>query len=178
MPSSPSRIGVIVASVLAARIAERFGARPVLTAGLLIAAGGLGLLTQISVNGTYLADVLPGSMLLALGIGLAFVPLTIAATANVPQEDAGLASGILNTSQQIGGALGLAILATLAASRTASYVGPKAEALVAGYQLAYLAGAILLACGAVLAAILLRGVVIRTGDDPAEQGAGAVVEQL
>jgi hypothetical protein len=142
----------------------------VLTAGLLIAAAGLGLLTQVSVGGTYLGDVLPGSLLLALGIGMAFVPLTIAATANVPDEDAGLASGILNTSQQIGGALGLAILATLAADRTASFAGPAPEALVAGYQRAYLAGAILLAAGAVLSAVLLRGVSIKTGDGPIVSG--------
>ena len=92
--------------------------------------------------------------------------MTIAATANVPDQDAGLASGILNTSQQIGGALGLAILATLAADRTASFTGPAPEALVAGYQVAYLAGAILLAAGALLSAVLLRGVTIRTAGGP------------
>jgi MFS family permease len=166
----PITLGVIVAAGLAARVAERLGVRPVLTAGLLIAAAGLGLLTQVSVGGTYLGDVLPGSLLLALGIGMAFVPLTIAATANVPDEDAGLASGILNTSQQIGGALGLAILATLAADRTASFAGPAPEALGAGYQRAYLAGAILLAAGAVLSAVLLRGVSIKTGDGPIVSG--------
>jgi EmrB/QacA subfamily drug resistance transporter len=166
----PITLGVIVAAGLAARVAERIGVRPVLTTGLLVGAAGLGLLTQVSVDGSYLADVLPGSILLALGIGMAFVPLTIAATANVPDSDAGLASGILNTSQQIGGALGLAILGTLAAGRTASFAGPAPEALVAGYQRAYLAGAILLAVGAVLSAVLLRGVAIKTGDEPIVSG--------
>jgi MFS family permease len=166
----PITLGVIVAAGLAARVAERIGVRPVLTTGLLVAAAGLGLLTQVSVDGTYLADVLPGSILLALGIGMAFVPLTIAATANVPDSDAGLASGILNTSQQIGGALGLAILGTLAAGVTRSFDGPAPEALVAGYQRAYLAGAILLAAGAILSAVLLRGVTIRTGGEPILSG--------
>jgi len=168
----PITLGVIVAAGLAARIAERVGVRPVLSVGLLIAAAGLMLLTQVSVGGSYLADVLPGSLLLALGIGSAFVPLTIAATANVPDGDAGLASGILNTSQQIGGALGLAVLATLAADRTASLAGPAPEALVAGYQRAYLAGAILLAAGAILASVLLRGVTIKTAGDPIAAGHG------
>jgi EmrB/QacA subfamily drug resistance transporter len=164
----PVTFGVMAASGLAGRLAQRLGARPVLGIGLLVAAAGLGLLTQVSVDGTYLADVLPGSLLMAFGLGLAFVPLTLAATANVENEDAGLASGIMNTSQQIGGALGLAVLSTLAADRTASFVGPQAEALVAGYQRAYLAGAILLAVGALLALLLLRRVAIRTGDAPAE----------
>jgi len=162
----PVTLGVIAASGLSARLAERLGVRPVLVTGLLVAAVGLGLLTQVSVDGTYVADVLPGSLVLALGIGLAFVPLTIAGTANVADRDAGLASGILNTSQQVGGALGLAVLATLAANRTASFGGPPEAALVAGYQRAYLAGAVLLAVGAALAYWLLRGASIKTGDRP------------
>ena len=162
----PVTLAVVVASALSARLVERLGARPVLAAGLLIGAGGLGLLTQVSVDGSYAADMLPGSLVMAIGIGLAFVPLTIAATANVGERDAGLASGILNTSQQIGGALGLAVLATIAAERTASFGGTPAAAAVAGYRAAYLAGAILLAVGAGLALWLLRGVAIKTGDRP------------
>ena len=115
----------------------------------LIAVGALWL-TQISATGTWAADVLGPSFVTALGMGMSFVPVTIAAVAGVPPERAGLASGLVNTSRQMGGALGLAVLTSLAASLTSDYVRRRtasrrwtARALVHGYQGAFLLGALL-----------------------------------
>lgn len=167
----PVTVGVVIAAGMSSQLVARFGVRPLLVFGLATAAAGLALFTRVPVDGSYWVDVLPASLLLALGMGNAFVPITIAATANVGPSDAGLASGILNTSQQIGGALGVAILATAAASRTESVGGPAPEAIVTGYHLAYLIGAILLAAGAALAFVLLRRVAIQTSDAPAHAAA-------
>jgi EmrB/QacA subfamily drug resistance transporter len=164
----PTTVGVVIAAGLSARLVGRFGVHRLLVFGLAVAAAGLALFTRVPVDGSYWVDVLPASLVLALGMGNAFVPITIAATANVAASDSGLASGILNTSQQIGGALGLAILATVAAETTASFGEVTPEALVSGYQRAYLIGAILLAAGAALALGLLRRVAIRTGDEPVQ----------
>jgi MFS family permease len=164
----PTTVGVVIAAGLSARLVGRFGVHRLLVFGLAVAAAGLALFTRVPVDGSYWVDVLPASLVLALGLGNAFVPITIAATANVAASDSGLASGILNTSQQIGGALGLAILATVAAETTASFGEVTPEALVSGYQRAYLIGAILLAAGAALALGLLRRVAIRTGDEPVQ----------
>src|SRR5207253_6967589 len=114
--------------------------------GMSLAAAGLLVLSRVPVDGTYLANLLPGLLLMALGMGLTFVPITLIATTNVDPSDAGLASGLLNTAQQVGGALGLAILATLAADRTTSSLaalgraplaGDRISALVSGFQLAF-----------------------------------------
>ena len=105
-------------------------------------------------------NVLPGILVIGLGLGFTFVPMTLIATTNVAATDAGLASGLLNTSQQVGGALGLAILSTIAANRTASEPATAptgaAHALVSGYDLGFLAGAGLIALGVVVAVTLLR----------------------
>src|SRR3712207_9475580 len=95
-------------------------------------------------------------MMMAVGMGLTFVPITMLATTNTTDQDAGLASGLFNTSQQVGGALGLAVLSTLAADRTAGLTTPEPIALVEGYQVAFLGGAVVMALGVVLLAVLLR----------------------
>ena len=96
----------------------RFGFKPVLVTGLLVTAAGLLWFTQVDVGGSYVSDLLGPMMLAAVGLGLAFVSMTVAAVSGVEAHEAGLASGLINTSQQIGGALGLAILATVANSTT------------------------------------------------------------
>jgi MFS family permease len=111
------------------------------------------------VNGTYWSEIFPGVAVMSIGMGLTFVPLTLLATTNVSNEDAGLASGIFNTSQQIGGALGLAVLSTLAASRTANLSAQgigRAEALTRGFHVAFAVGAAFLAAGLVVLLIGIR----------------------
>ena len=114
----PLAFGIIVSAGLASVLVTRIGFKPTLIAGLLLTAGGLIWFSQVSVDGEYVSDILPASLLAAFGLGLAFVPMTIAAVSGVSGREAGLASGLINTSQQVGGALGLAILATVANSRT------------------------------------------------------------
>ncbi len=149
------------AATMAPRLVARFGGRATLTAGMLLIALGALLLTQISPGGSWAGDVLVPSVILALGMGLSFVPVTIAAVAGVPPERAGLASGLVNTSRQMGGALGLAVLTSVATSLTNSYVrdhGVSAlsgAALVHGYQGGFLLGGLLALAGAAAAALLL-----------------------
>ena len=112
----PLAFGIIVSAGVASALVTRVGFKPTLIAGLLLTAGGLIWFSQVSVDGTYLSDILPASLLAAFGLGFAFVPMTIAAVSGVSGREAGLASGLINTSQQVGGALGLAILATVANS--------------------------------------------------------------
>jgi sugar phosphate permease len=119
---------------------------------------GLLLFSQISPHGSYAADVLAPSLLVAAGLGTAFVPVTIAAMAGVAPGEAGLASGLVNTSRQMGGALGLAILATVATARTASFASHGATALTAGYQRAFEIGAGFAVAGALVALFVLRSV--------------------
>ena len=144
---------------LSAKLVMRFGIRPPLTAGLLLAGVGLLLFARAPVDGNFVVDVLPSMVLLGLGAGMAFNPVLLAAMSDVEQSEAGLASGVVNTSFMMGGALGLAILASLAASRTDSLVasgdGPLA-ALTGGYHLAVLVGALFAAAAAVAGAALLR----------------------
>jgi EmrB/QacA subfamily drug resistance transporter len=144
---------------LSAKLVLRFGFRPPLAAGLLLAAAGLVLFARAPADGSFLVDVLPAMILLGLGAGTAFNPVLLAAMSDVEPGEAGLASGVVNTSFMMGGALGLAVLASLAASHTetlrASGDGPLA-ALAGGYHLAFLVGAVFAAAGAVLGATLLR----------------------
>src|SRR4051794_1891031 len=139
---------------LSAKVVMRFGIRTPLVAGLALLAAGLLWFARAPVDGTYAVDVLPSMILLALGAGLAFNPLLLAAMGDVSPEQSGLASGLVNTTQMMGGALGLAILASLAASRTAD---PKDVGdLTAGYHAAFLAGAAFALVGLVLAAVLME----------------------
>jgi EmrB/QacA subfamily drug resistance transporter len=144
---------------LSARLVLRFGIKPPLTAGLLLAALGLLLLARAPVDGSFAVDVLPSMVLLGLGAGMAFNPVLLAAMSDVDPSEAGLASGLVNTSFMMGGALGLAVLASLAASRTDALLAAgesQAAALTGGYHVAFLAGAVFAAVAAGLGAALLR----------------------
>jgi MFS family permease len=122
----PQTAAIAIGAQVAARLVPRFGPRPPLLVGILLAAIGLAWLSLISPTGTYAGDVLGGSVLATLGMGLSFTPLAFAATAGVVPQEAGLASGLLNTSRQVGGSIALAALATVAATRTAAVLGTHA----------------------------------------------------
>ena len=137
--------------------AARVGIRVLATVGMVITMVGMFLLTRIPVEGTYVVDVLPPILLTSLGMGAVFVPLTLLATMGLDDRDQGLASGLFNTSQQIGGALGLAILATVAAGRTNAVGGPTSpEALVHGFRWAFGGSAVFIGGGIVVMSALLR----------------------
>jgi EmrB/QacA subfamily drug resistance transporter len=148
--------GIMISAGLASQFAPRFGVRTVAAIGFLLTAGGLVLLTQLPVHGSYAADVLPAIILSSLGMGAVFMPLTLIATTGLENEDQGLASGLFNTSQQVGGALGLAILSTLAASRTSSAGGSTEHALVVGFHWAFAAGAVVMVAALFVMLALLR----------------------
>jgi EmrB/QacA subfamily drug resistance transporter len=152
----PFTAGIMVSAGLASQFAPRVGVRPVAAVGMLLTTGGLLLLTQLPVQGSYAADVLPAIILSSLGMGAVFMPLTLIATTGLNDEDQGLASGLFNTSQQVGGALGLAILSTLATSKTASAGGPATHALVVGFHWAFAAGAVIMIAALVVMLSLLR----------------------
>ena len=141
----------------AARAVNRFGIKPMIVLGMGLMAVGLLLFARAPLGGSFLIDVLPGMLVLGTGAAFAFMAVILASTVGVPESEAGLASGLVNTSQQVGGALGLAILASLAASYTGSLAGTQdpVAALNSGYHLAFLASALCLIVGAVLAATLL-----------------------
>ena len=144
---------------LSARIVMRFGIRAPLATGLLLAALGLLLFARAPVDGRFVVDVLPGMLLLGLGAGLAFNPLLLAAMSEVDARDAGLASGMVNTSFMMGGALGLAVLASLAAARTANrlvYGIDATAALAAGYRIAFGGGAVFAIVAAAIGVAFLR----------------------
>jgi EmrB/QacA subfamily drug resistance transporter len=133
----------VIASGAAQALVTRAGVKPVLTVGMLLLAGGLAYFTQISVNGSYFGDLFIGFLLIGVGLGFAFVPVSIAALAGATGKEAGLASGLINTSQQIGGALGLALLTTVSTTRTNNLLGdgvPQPNALTSGFQLAFWVG--------------------------------------
>ena len=171
---------IIVSAGGASQLVARFGFKPVLIAGMLFTAGGLFWFGQVSApGGTYVGDVLFPSMLAAVGLGLAFVPVTIAAVTGTKPSEAGLASGLINTSQQVGGAVGLAVLATISTGRTddvlASGEHSRAVALTEGFQDAFLAGAGIALLGAVLAAVLISSRDSREMAEAARQGEVAPV---
>ena len=153
---------IIIASGIASQLVTRLGFKPVLLSGFVFIAAGLIWFAQVSPNGGFAADILGPSLVAAVGLGFAFVSVTIAAVGGVAEREAGLASGLINTSEQIGGALGLAVVATIANSRTADVLatahGPNAlkHALTDGFQSAFLAGAVFALIGLVLAAVLIR----------------------
>jgi EmrB/QacA subfamily drug resistance transporter len=144
---------------LSAKMLMRFGIRAPLAAGLLLAAAGLALFGLAPVDGTFVAHVLPGMTLLGLGAGMAFNPVLLAAMSDVAPSESGLASGVVNTSFMMGGALGLAVLASLAAARTDGLLASGAASPVAlngGYHVAFAIGGVFAAAAAVLSAVLLR----------------------
>jgi MFS family permease len=144
---------------LSAKLVLRFGFRVPIAAGLLLAAAGLALLARAPVGGGFVADVLPSMILLGLGAGMALNPVLLAAMNDVEDDKAGIASGVVNTSFMMGGALGLAILASLAASRSDSLLASGAgrlNALTGGYHIAFFVAALFAAAAAALSAVLLR----------------------
>ncbi len=162
----PATGGIMIGAAIAQQGIKRLGARVQTVIGISFAATGMFLLTGMPWNGAYAADVLPGLLFIALGMGMTFVPITLMATTNVHPDDQGLASGLLNTSQQVGGALGLAILSTVAFNHTSSQLSAlghapsaaeRSAALVGGYTTAFTVSGILMATGAMLILAIIRG---------------------
>jgi EmrB/QacA subfamily drug resistance transporter len=157
--------GIIVGAGIAQQLIRRAGVRNVALVGITLAAAGLVILARVPVHGTYAGDLLPGLLPMSIGMGLTFVPITLLATGGVTGNDAGLASGLFNTAQQVGGSLGLAILSTLAASRTSHLLSGAHGAVsgaagvaarVSGYHVAFLAAAVMLAAGALILGLVVR----------------------
>ena len=156
----PLALTIIVAAGLGGQLVTRFGFKPVLAAGMAFVALGLLWFSRVSVGGGFLTDILGPSLLAAIGLGFGFVTSTIAAVSGVNEREQGVASGLINTSQQIGGALGLAVLSTIATTRTdhvmASGTSTLHSALTAGFQSAFLGGAVIAALGFAATLILIR----------------------
>jgi EmrB/QacA subfamily drug resistance transporter len=180
----PVTAGIAVGAGAAQQLLPRVGVRATAVGGMALAAVGLFLISRVPTHGSFSADLLPGLLPVAIGMGLAFVPLTLVGTTNVDRNDAGLASGLFNTSQQVGGALGLAILSTLAANRTSNVLGglghaptpsDQATALVDGFHVAFATGAGLMALAAVLFLTMIRRTDVAqiTADDLAAAPAAA-----
>ena len=149
----------ILWSAVAGQLVTRVGVKPVLVVGMGMLTAGLAYFTQVSADGSYLRDLLPGFLVIGVGIGFSFVPISIAALAGVRPAEAGLASGLINTSQQIGGALGIAALSTIATSRSGDALASGAvpsQALVDGFSSAFLAGTVVAAVGLLAALTLIR----------------------
>ena len=154
----PATLTVLVTSTwLARRLAARFGTRAVLAAGLVSIGLGQLWLTQLSASGSYAVNVLPGVLLTSFGMGLLFPTAAVAATAGVEPGDRGLAGGLLAASQQVGMAVGLAVLATVAAARSRAVTGSAAVALVSGYRLSYWVAVGIVACALAVVLLLLPG---------------------
>jgi MFS family permease len=140
----PLCFGVGIAAGVTSKLLGRTGSRPIAVAGALIAAAGLALLARLPVDGSYVTDLLPGLMIVSVGLGAVFVAITTAANAGVPPEQAGLAAALLNASQQVGSALGLAIFSAVAAGRTHHLLAQHTSAqhaVTAGFHRALLTGA-------------------------------------
>jgi EmrB/QacA subfamily drug resistance transporter len=160
---------------LSAKIVMRFGIRTPLAAGLMLAAVGLVLFARAPVDGNFAVDVFPGMILLGLGAGIAFNPVLLAAMSDVAPSESGLASGVVNTSFMMGGALGLAVLASLAAARTENLLASATDPLAAlggGYHLAFFIGAVFAGTAALLGAVLLRA---GRQASAQEEGVGATI---
>jgi EmrB/QacA subfamily drug resistance transporter len=161
----PFTAGIIIGAGISQAYVAKIGARELPIIGMVLAILGMLLFVRLQPGGDYLTDFLPGVMLASIGMGLTFVPVTLIATSGIPSADAGLASGLYNTSQQIGGALGLAVLSTLAVGATDDTLADaggqptqdqQAQALVDGFHVAYFGSAVLIAVAAVLLFLLLR----------------------
>ncbi len=155
----PLAVGIIISAGIASQLVTRIGFKPVLGGGLLLIAGGLTWFSRVpALGGSFAADVLGPSLLAAFGLAFSFVSVTIAAMTSTKPHEAGLASGLINTSQQVGGALGLAILATVANSRTQNLLSTgvhSSVALAKGFDLAFLVAAGFAVAGAILTAVLI-----------------------
>jgi EmrB/QacA subfamily drug resistance transporter len=169
--------GIIVSAGIASGLVTKYGFKPIFVTGLVLTAIGLTWFSQVDVGGSYVGDILFPSLIAAVGLGFAFVPMTIAAVSGVEAHETGLASGLINTSQQVGGALGLAILASIANSRTDELMeaagGAQAalpNALTEGFQLAFIIGAAFAVVGAILAATLISSGESRRHAEAAQRG--------
>jgi EmrB/QacA subfamily drug resistance transporter len=171
----PFTAGVMLSATVASQFATRLGVRPIAAVGFLLTAGGLILLTQLPVDGSYLTDVLPALLLASLGMGAVFMPLTLVATTGLDDEDQGLASGLFNTSQQIGGALGLAVLSTLATSKMSAAGGSSTHALVVGFHWAFAAGALFSLAALAVLVVLLRKRHVARIEEQAASGQAVMV---
>ncbi len=160
----PVTAGIMLAAGVSTQLVGRLGTRPIITGGALIAAGGMYYLSRVPVHGSYLTDLLPGLLIMSVGLGAVFVTVTTAANAGVPADQAGLAAGLLNTSLQLGSALGLAVFSALATARThhllAGHTAPQ-QALASGLARALLAGSLSVLAAALIA---LRAPNIRPQD--------------
>ena len=164
----------IIWANVAAALVTRVGVRPLIAGGMALLAVGMLLFTQVSVDGTYVKNLLPGFLIIAVGLAFCFVPISIAALAGVQKAEAGLASGLINTSQQIGGAVGIALLSTIAISRTENEVAAGTavpQAMTSGFQLAFWVGAGIALAGVVAALVLIRQEEIAAAPAPALEGA-------
>ena len=149
----------IIWAMVAQQLVTRVGVKPVLVTGMSLLTVGLLYFTQVSVDGSYLGDLLPGFLVIAMGMAFSFVSISIAALAGIPAEEAGIASGLINTLQRIGGALGIAVLSSVAVARTtdATKAGDAVpQALTSGFQAAFWAGAGVALVGVVAALTLIR----------------------
>jgi EmrB/QacA subfamily drug resistance transporter len=170
----PLSAGIIVSAGIASGLTTRLGFKPILASGLVLVSIGLYWFSKVDAGGTYVGDVLFPSIVAAVGLGFAFVPLTIASVSGVQPQEAGLASGLINTSQQVGGALGLAILVAVANSVTgdaATSPQPDPTALTEGFQAAFLVGS-----GMALAGVLLTLTLISSRDSRAHRDAAMAGE--
>ncbi|HZC74354.1 MAG TPA: MFS transporter [Gaiellaceae bacterium] len=152
----PFTAGIMVSAGLASNFAPRIGVRLNAALGMALSAAGMLYLARLPVHGSYAANVLPAILLSSLGMGAVFMPLTLVATTGLEDHDQGLASGLFNTSQQVGGALGLAILSTVAASRTNALGGTGSAALVGGFHYAFAGSVLFVAVGLVALVAMLR----------------------
>ena len=154
----PMPLTIAAVTQAATRLTSRKGPGPVLATGMALIGAGMLLFARVPPDGAYAADVLAPALLCSAGIGFSFVPVTIAATTGVARTEAGLASGLVNTSRQMGGSLGLALLATVATQRTTGVAGDvsQLEALTEGFQRAFALGAAIALCGALVSALVLR----------------------
>jgi EmrB/QacA subfamily drug resistance transporter len=171
----PLAVSIILAAGIASQLVTRIGFKPVMATGMALIAGGLAWFSQISADGDFVSDVLGPSLLAAVGLGFSFVPVTIAAVSGVEDRQAGLASGLINTSQQVGGALGLAVLSTVAFTQiddaaAASGGQPSLAALTDGYGDAFMVGAGIALLGLIASLVLIRN---RDSRAHVELGSGA-----
>ncbi len=173
----PVTAGIVVGAGISQQLIPRLGLRNVSIGGVTLATIGMLVLTQLPVHGSYAADLLPGLLPMSIGMGLTFVPITLLGTGGVAPEDAGLASGLFNTAQQVGGSLGLAILSTVAASQTSSLLNgsahPTPAMLVSGYHVAFLTAAVMLALAVLILALGLRRRHLRAFETDLAPAAGA-----
>jgi len=156
----PLALTIMASAGIASQLVTKLGYKPVLAIGMVFIFAGLVWFSRVSVGGGFTTDILGPSLLAAAGLGFAFVTTTIAAVSGVPEEESGLASGLINTSQQIGGALGLAVLSSVATSHTSNVLAGGSglkDALTEGFQVAFLGGAAIAALGFVLTLVLIKG---------------------